>query len=139
MSGDRQDVDDFEVSTKDGWAGGILGLGAVLLMLMSLFQFIEGLTAVLDNDLLVSNGTYVLKLNTTAWGWIHMVIAVIGFVVAVGVLTGRTWAFACALVIAGLSAVANFAFLPYYPAWGILIIALDVAVIWALTVFIRER
>jgi hypothetical protein len=34
---------------------------------------------------------------------------------------------------AGLSAVANFFFIPYYPLWSIVVIALDVWVIWALT------
>jgi hypothetical protein len=38
-----------------------------------------------------------------------------------------------AIVLASLSAVANFFFIPYYPLWSIVIIALDVWVIWALT------
>jgi hypothetical protein len=35
----------------------------------------------------------------------------------------------------GLSLIANFMFLPHYPLWAILIIALDVAIIWALAVY----
>jgi hypothetical protein len=38
-----------------------------------------------------------------------------------------------AIVVAVLSAVANFFFIPYYPFWSILMIALAVWVIWALT------
>ena len=36
-------------------------------------------------------------------------------------------------MLAGISAVADFFFIPYYPWWSILVIALDVWVIWALT------
>jgi hypothetical protein len=38
-----------------------------------------------------------------------------------------------AIVLASLSAVANFFFIPYYPAWSILLIALNIWVIWSLT------
>jgi hypothetical protein len=31
------------------------------------------------------------------------------------------------------SMIANFLFLPYYPVWSLLIIAIDVWVIWALS------
>ena len=32
----------------------------------------------------------------------------------------------------GLSMFANFMWLPYYPLWALVIIALDVAVVWAI-------
>jgi hypothetical protein len=35
----------------------------------------------------------------------------------------------------GLSLIANFMFLPHYPSWTIVIIAWDVAIIWALAVY----
>jgi hypothetical protein len=46
---------------------------------------------------------------------------------------GRAWASAVAIAIAVLSAILNFFFIPYYPWWSLLIIALDVWVIWAVT------
>jgi hypothetical protein len=33
-----------------------------------------------------------------------------------------------------LSAIANFLWIPYYPFWALLIIALDIFVIWAVAV-----
>lgn len=49
-------------------------------------------------------------------------------------LFGRAaWAGVTAIFFASLSAVANFFFIPYFPAWSILVIALDVWVIWSLT------
>jgi hypothetical protein len=38
----------------------------------------------------------------------------------------------------GVSAVLNFMWLPNYPVWGLIIIALDMTVIWALSVHGRE-
>lgn len=42
-----------------------------------------------------------------------------------------TWARAAAIVIASFSIITQFLWLPHYPVWAILIIALDVLVIWA--------
>jgi hypothetical protein len=36
------------------------------------------------------------------------------------------------ITLAVLSAITNFLFIPYYPVWSLLIIAVDVLVIWAL-------
>jgi galactitol-specific phosphotransferase system IIC component len=48
-----------------------------------------------------------------------------------GLFSGRTWARTVAIILAVLSAIANFAFIPYYPFWSLLIITLDIFVIWA--------
>jgi hypothetical protein len=37
-----------------------------------------------------------------------------------------------------VSILANFAWMPYYPVWSILMIALGIFVIWALTVHGRD-
>ena len=59
----------------------------------------------------------------------------VGLMAGVGIalVTGATWARFTAIVIAGLSIIANFLWLPYYPWWSILIIALDIVVIWAVS------
>ncbi|MFD6101116.1 hypothetical protein ACFWFQ_00485, partial [Nocardia salmonicida] len=64
---------------------------------------------------------------------VHIVVGIILALSAVGLMTGATWARIVAVVIASLSIIANFLWLPYYPAWSILIIVLDVVVIWAVT------
>ena len=50
-----------------------------------------------------------------------------------GPVVGAGWAVVVGNFLAGLSALANFFFIPYYPFWAILLIALDVWVIWSLT------
>ena len=51
---------------------------------------------------------------------------------------GTSLARTVGVIIAGLSAIANFAFLPYYPVWAITVIAIDVTIIWALTAHGRD-
>jgi hypothetical protein len=55
-----------------------------------------------------------------------------------GLLSGQTWARIVGITLAALSATANFLFIPYYPFWALLIIAIDVLVIWALAAHGRQ-
>ena len=41
--------------------------------------------------------------------------------------------------IAVVQAITQFMFLPYYPVWSIVIIALDVAIIWALATYRSDK
>ncbi|HSK91019.1 MAG TPA: hypothetical protein VK875_06890, partial [Euzebyales bacterium] len=55
-----------------------------------------------------------------------------------GLLSGRTWARVVGVSLAMLSALVNFAFIPYYPIWSLIIITLDVFIIWALVAHGRD-
>ena len=46
-------------------------------------------------------------------------------------MIGATWALLAATAFAGISTIANFLWLPEYPLWTIVIIAIDVVVLWA--------
>ena len=56
-------------------------------------------------------------------------MAVLGF----GLFARALWAGVPAIVVAMLSAVSNFFFVPYYPIWAVLLIGLNVWIIWSLT------
>ena len=55
--------------------------------------------------------------------------------VGFAILAGQTWARVIGIIVASLSALANFAFIPYYPFWAIMLVAIDLWVIWALCVW----
>jgi hypothetical protein len=116
-----------------GWAAGGITFAGCLLLIIGLFQVIVGLTAIIDDDFFVVTQNYTFDLDTSAWGWIHLLIGTVLVLTAVGLFNRSTWAGVTAIVLASLSAVANFFFIPYYPFWAILVIALDVWVIWSLT------
>ena len=116
-----------------GWAIGGITFAASVLGLVGIFQIISGLAAILDDDFFVVARNYTFEIDISAWGWIHLIIGVLMLVTCMGLIAGKTWAGVTAVFFAVLSAVANFFFIPYYPLWAILVIALDVWVIWAIT------
>ncbi|WFN92406.1 hypothetical protein [Gordonia sihwensis] len=116
---------------RQGVAGGATFAAAILLFVAGLLGLFQGISAVVNDDLIVVGPQYVYQFDTTAWGWIHIVVGVLAMIIAIGMFTGAVWARVAAIVIASLSIIANFLWLPYYPWWSILLIALDLVVIWA--------
>jgi hypothetical protein len=116
-----------------GWASAGVTFAGCILGLIGSFQLIAGLTAVLNDDFFVRTENYTFDLDTSAWGWIHLLIGVLLIITAFGLFSRAPWAGVTAIILAILSAIENFFFIPYYPFWSIVLIALDVWVIWALT------
>ncbi|MFI6827960.1 MULTISPECIES: hypothetical protein [unclassified Kribbella] len=106
---------------------------ATMMVLLGAFQVIVGLAAIIDDRYFVTAQGYAFHLDTTAWGWIHLLLGLLMVVAGFGLFYRATWAGVTALVLAILSAIDNFFFIPYAPVWSLLLIALDVWVIWALT------
>lgn len=116
-----------------GWAAGGIAFAAVMLLMIGAFQIVAGLAALFEDDFFVIGREYAFDLDVSAWGWLHLVIGVLLVLTGLGLLGRQAWAGITAIFLVTLSAIANFFFIPYYPAWAILVIALDVWVIWALT------
>jgi hypothetical protein len=116
-----------------GWAVGGVVFAASLLTMIGLFQVIAGLVAIFDDEFYVVARNYTFDLDTTAWGWIHLLLGILLVATGFGLFSRQTWAGVTAIFLAMLTAVENFFFIPYYPFWSILVIALAVWVIWALT------
>jgi hypothetical protein len=125
---------DYEDSTKRMVAYGTTAFAGVMLATVGVFQILQGISAIAKDDIYVSGLNYVYKLNVQGWGWIHLLIGAIAVAVAVGILMGQTWGRIAGIAIAALSALTNFAFLPYTPVWTLIIIAFNGFVIWALCV-----
>jgi hypothetical protein len=122
-----------EEQRVSGWAIGGVAFAASVMTLIGVFQALSGLVAILDDQFYVVTRNYTFDLDVTAWGWIHLVMGLAIFSTGIGLFGRRAWAGVTALVLTMLSAIANFFFIPYYPAWALLVIGLDVWVIWALT------
>lgn len=114
------------------WAQGLILFAAVMMFVGGGFQVIAGLAAIFENEFYTVTPNYVLEFDVTAWGWIHLLLGVIVVFAGYGLLSGQTWARVVGIVLASVSALVNFAFIPYYPFWSLAIIALDVFIIWAL-------
>ena len=116
-----------------GWALGGIAFAASILTLAGFFQAISGLVAIFDDDFYVVTRNYTFDLDVSAWGWIHLLIGGALLATGLGLFARQTWAGVVGIMLAMLSALANFFFIPYYPIWALVVIGLDVWVIWALT------
>ena len=106
---------------------------SVMMIVAGIWQSVAGLIAIFENEFYLATRNYLFQFDATSWGWIHLLVGVLIGLAGMGLLAGQTWARVVGIVLAVLSAIANFLFLPYYPFWAILIIGLDVLVIWALS------
>ena len=114
------------------WTRGFALFAAVLMITIGIVQALMGFTAILRNEIYVVLPSYVFGFDVTAWGWIHLLLGVLVAVAGWAVFSGKLWGRMVGIVLASLSLIANFVFLPHYPLWSIIVIALDVAVIAAL-------
>ena len=119
---------------------GFTVLAATLMILSGLLSFIEGLVAIFRTGaFFTTQNGYTFQFSLHSWGWIHLGIGIVLFAAGACVLLGQTWAKVLGIVLAVCSAIANFIFLPYYPFWSIILIAVDVFIIWALATGMGRR
>jgi hypothetical protein len=113
-------------------------LGGILLCIAGVANFLQGLTAISRNDLYVVANNYILKFDTTTWGWIHLILGVVAVAIGVAILVGAAFGQLLGVLVASVLVLTNFASLPYYPIWSVVIIGFNVLVIWALITQLRS-
>ena len=126
-------MSDYTAARPSGWAIGGVTFASTIMILVGIFQAFAGLAAIIDDQFYVITQNYAFDLDTTAWGWIHLILGIVVALAGFALWQRKVWAATVAIFLAMLSAIANFFFIPYYPFWSILMIALAVWVIWALT------
>jgi hypothetical protein len=128
------------MSQKQGsdWAAGWISFAGFMMILLGSFHAVAGLVGIIDDQFYVSTQKYIFQFDRTTWGWIHLLVGIIVVLAGFGVFSGALWARIVGVILAVVSAIAAFAWLPYYPIWGIAIIVVAIAVIWALTMHGRE-
>jgi hypothetical protein len=126
-------MSDYTAARASGWAIGGVTFASTMMILIGIFQAFAGLEAIIDDDFYVVTQNYAFDLDTTAYGWIHLILGIVIVLAGFALWARKTWASIVAIFLAMLSAIANFFFIPYYPFWSILMIALAVWVIWAIT------
>lgn len=122
---------DEQVKPVSGWATGGVVFAATMMIMIGAFHAFLGLAAIINDEFFVVVNDYAYDVDLSAWGWIHLIAGVLVALAGFFLFSGSTAAGITAIVLAGLSAVANFFFVPYYPWWSLLMIGLAVFVIWA--------
>jgi hypothetical protein len=128
----------YDHAPRGSWAYGVGLVAGVLLATVAAFEMLQGIAAIAKDAVYATDLDYAYELNLSTWGWVHLVIGLLLLGVALGILAQQSWGRVTGLIVAGLSALTNFAFLPYYPVWSLTIIAVNVLIIWALCTLLRE-
>ena len=118
----------------EGRGYGLVIFASVLLALVGFFNMIYGIAAIAQSHVFVANAHYVFA-NLRAWGWITLIIAVLQLVAAGGVVAGNQMARWFGIVVIGLSAIDMMFFIPAYPFWALIIIAVDVVALYGLCAY----
>ena len=113
---------------------GTVIFASVLLLVVGFFNLIDGIVAIAKSHFFVGNAHYVIG-DLRAWGWTVLILGALQLLVAAGVVTGNQVARWTAVVLIGLNAIAQMMFLPAYPFWSLMIIAVDVVALWGLCAY----
>lgn len=125
----RDDVDNASGwMTRSGW----VTFAAVMMVFGGAMAIFQGIAALAKDDVFVTTRNYAYQFSLTGWGWIHLVLGILVVLAGVALFGGALWARAVGVLLAGLSMIANFMWLPQYPFWAIVLITINAFVIWAL-------
>jgi hypothetical protein len=129
---------DYAEPEPTGWVGWII-YAAVMMILLGSFAVIQGFVALFDKSYFhVSRGGLITNTSYNGWGAAYLALGALAIAGGIALMSGRTWARILAVAVASLNAIAELAFLSAYPVWSVIMIALDVLVIWAVSVHGRE-
>jgi hypothetical protein len=135
------DVRESEASVsydeRTGWTGWIVFAGVMMIIAGSLNAF-YGVVAAVNDDWVGWTNRQNAFLDVSQWGWAHIIVGLIMLLSGIGLFSGNILARTVAVIIASISLVANFFFIPVYPLWALTVITIDALVIWALTAHGRE-
>jgi hypothetical protein len=114
------------------WGGFVL-FAAVLLLVNGMINIFQGLIALIDDQRLVMSQDKLVVVDTTGYGWVLLISGVLLLGVGCGLVAAQTWARIVGIIVVGLHLITQVAWLGAYPVWSLLMIALDVLVLFALT------
>ena len=123
---------------RSGMAVGFTAFAGLMMILIGLWDIVAGFAGIIHNDFYAVSSNYVFHFNTSAWGWINLLVGLVVLLAGVGIFGGAVWARTVGVIIALFAAVESFMFIPVYPLWGITLVAISVFVIWALTAHGRD-
>jgi hypothetical protein len=117
---------------QTGWVGWIV-FAAVMMMIAGSLNLFYGIVAAVNDEWVGWTNGDAVYLDISQWGWVHIILGAVVLLSGIGLLSGNILARSVAVVVAALSLIANFFFIPAYPLWSLTVITIDVLVIWALT------
>ena len=121
-----------------GAAVSLTALAGILMFLLGGWWIIAGFVAIVNDDFFVVTQEWIFEFSTTSWGWTHLILGIVVLLASFCLFTGAVWARTVGVILAVISGLVAFAWLPYYPVWAILFVTMSVLTVWALTVHGRD-
>jgi hypothetical protein len=117
------------------WAGWI-GFAGWLMIIIAMLDFFEGLIAIIRSEYYTLTPNQIIVFDTTTWGWLTLLWAIVIGFAGFGLLTGATWARWFAIVVGSINFVEQLGFFgsSRYPLWALTVLALTAVVLYALIV-----
>ncbi len=119
---------------SEGRGYGLVLFASVLLIIVGCFNLIYGIAAIANSHVFIANAHYVFG-DLRTWRWITLIIGVLQLLAAAGVVAGNQLARWFAVAVIGLSAIDQMFFIPAYPFWSLMIIAVDVVALYGLCAY----
>ena len=123
------------MASKGFWTGWI-GFAGVLMIVIGILNFIQGLIAIIRDNYFVLTPEQIIVFDLTAWGWIMLIWGILLALAGAALVAGRSWARWFTIVLASLNFIVQLAFVgsSQYTLWALTVLALDVLVLYALIV-----
>ena len=113
---------------------GMVFFAGIMLLVAGFFNLIDGIAAIANSHVFLGNATYVLG-DLKTWGWVALILGIIQILAGGGVMVGNQAARWVGVGALGLNAIAQMFFIPAYPFWSLLIIAVDVVALYGLCAY----
>ena len=118
----------------NGW----IAFAGIMLFMAGMFGAIDGLVAIIHDQVFLITDDQIILLDLTAWGWVHLIVGSLAMVTGLSVMSGQLWAVILGIFLAMASATTQLLFITVFPLWSLAIIAIDILVIYGLVVHGEE-
>lgn len=126
-----------DITNVSGWVGWVYFAG-ILMVVNAVFAIISSLVALFNDELFVAGVNRLWIVDLTTWGWVHLLLGIILFFAGGAVMAGKMWGRVVGIILATIAAMVNFAFIPVYPIWSILMVVVSGLIIYALVAHGKE-
>jgi hypothetical protein len=117
------------------WASGPIMVAGAIMVIAGIWQIFMGTALVVHDKIYVGTPRYLYEFDLTIWGWAQLLTGVLSVAAGYAALRALMWARVLGIGLAAISMLMQFMFLPHYPIWSLLVIALDVVVVYGLATY----
>jgi|SRR5215210_8060644 len=121
-----------DAASSGAWAGWVTFASAVLVLAGCINGF-QGFLAMLDDGYFVARGSELAVVSYDAWGFVLITWGLVLIVVGAALNARRGWARWLAILAAMTNVIVQVGFFPAFPLLSLIMIALDVTILFALT------